>query len=146
MARKEGVVASAVAIAGVWSWLIDDPDRTIADTALALFLTENRWAEPDQEFVLVRADVPAEIYSDLIWTVAAILGSALARTGVAPPRKVDTLDRKSTRLNSVTNAHLVCRLLLEKNKEHNHNTRGQHRIVATLNTGYTQQSKSSSRT
>src|SRR3546814_11058296 len=27
-------------------------------------------------------------------------------------------DRKSTRLNSVTNAHLVCRLLLEK-KKHN---------------------------
>src|SRR3546814_4162003 len=28
-------------------------------------------------------------------------------------------DRKSTRLNSVTNAHLVCRLLLEKkNKKH----------------------------
>src|SRR3546814_6829880 len=27
------------------------------------------------------------------------------------------LDRKSTRLNSVTNAHLVCRLLLEKKKK-----------------------------
>src|SRR3546814_2805842 len=27
------------------------------------------------------------------------------------------LDRKSTRLNSVTNAHLVCRLLLEKNNK-----------------------------
>src|SRR3546814_9773049 len=26
-------------------------------------------------------------------------------------------DRKSTRLNSVTNAHIVCRLLLEKNKK-----------------------------
>src|SRR3546814_2270726 len=26
------------------------------------------------------------------------------------------IDRKSTRLNPVTNAHLVCRLLLEKNK------------------------------
>src|SRR3546814_1158787 len=26
------------------------------------------------------------------------------------------IDRKSTRLNSVTNAHLVCRLLLEKKK------------------------------
>src|SRR3546814_3922708 len=26
-------------------------------------------------------------------------------------------DRKSTRLNSVTNAHLVCRLLLEKKKK-----------------------------
>src|SRR3546814_6344921 len=33
-------------------------------------------------------------------------------------------DRKSTRLNPVTNAHLVCRLLLEKKKntatQHNH--------------------------
>src|SRR3546814_8988353 len=27
-------------------------------------------------------------------------------------------DRKSTRLNPVTNAHLVCRLLLEKKKKH----------------------------
>src|SRR3546814_9509835 len=30
---------------------------------------------------------------------------------------VDDRDRKSTRLNSVTNAHLVCRLLLEKKKQ-----------------------------
>src|SRR3546814_3909693 len=30
----------------------------------------------------------------------------------------DPRDRKSTRLNSVTNAHLVCRLLLEKKKKH----------------------------
>src|SRR3546814_3390732 len=30
----------------------------------------------------------------------------------------DREDRKSTRLNSITNAHLVCRLLLEK-KKHN---------------------------
>src|SRR3546814_2105443 len=29
-------------------------------------------------------------------------------------RIASVLDRKSTRLNSVTNAHLVCRLLLEK--------------------------------
>src|SRR3546814_10481787 len=28
----------------------------------------------------------------------------------------DAEDRKSTRLNSVTNAHLVCRLLIEKKK------------------------------
>src|SRR3546814_5685328 len=27
-------------------------------------------------------------------------------------------DRKSTRLNSITNAHLVCRLLLEKKNQH----------------------------
>src|SRR3546814_5282845 len=31
-------------------------------------------------------------------------------------------DRKSTRLNPVTNAHLVCRLLLEKNKNNIQNT------------------------
>src|SRR3546814_5215458 len=31
-------------------------------------------------------------------------------------RRADAADRKSTRLNSVTNAHLVCRLLLEKKK------------------------------
>src|SRR3546814_9695761 len=29
---------------------------------------------------------------------------------------MDDVDRKSTRLNSVTNAHLVCRLLLETKK------------------------------
>src|SRR3546814_7815106 len=91
LARKGGGVASEGAIAGDLSWLIDDPDRTIAATALALFLTENRWAEPDQEFVMVSADVPAETYNDLIWTVAAILGSALARTALAPPPKVDQL-------------------------------------------------------
>src|SRR3546814_1861995 len=32
-------------------------------------------------------------------------------------------DRKSTRLNSVTNAHLVCRLLLEKKKQNDKNTK-----------------------
>src|SRR3546814_7680311 len=32
------------------------------------------------------------------------------------------VDRKSTRLNSVTNAHLVCRLLLEKKKQKTYTT------------------------
>src|SRR3546814_10518403 len=32
------------------------------------------------------------------------------------PRVARSPDRKSTRLNSITNAHLVCRLLLEKKK------------------------------
>src|SRR3546814_5081715 len=38
-----------------------------------------------------------------------------------------TSDRKSTRLTPVTNAHLVCRLLLEKKKtllQHSHTARG----------------------
>src|SRR3546814_6743754 len=34
-------------------------------------------------------------------------------------------DRKSTRLNSVTNAHLVCRLMLEKKKK----TRKDHALI-----------------
>src|SRR3546814_8121828 len=40
------------------------------------------------------------------------------RAGVRPPA-LPPADRKSTRLNSVTNAHLVCRLLLEKTKTTN---------------------------
>src|SRR3546814_1813840 len=42
-----------------------------------------------------------------------------APTGCAASRP----DRKSTRLNPVTNAHLVCRLLLEKKKNNKHNKR-----------------------
>src|SRR3546814_1857793 len=38
--------------------------------------------------------------------------AAFATFGI--PAHRDRLDRKSTRLNSSTNAHLVCRLLLEK--------------------------------
>src|SRR3546814_1039187 len=40
------------------------------------------------------------------------------------------LDRKSTRLNSVTNAHLVCRLLLEKKKSKQDNTK--HHITSAM--------------
>src|SRR3546814_4516571 len=36
--------------------------------------------------------------------------------GIATALGLRQLDRKSTRLNPVTNAHLVCRLLLEKTK------------------------------
>src|SRR3546814_8683469 len=36
-----------------------------------------------------------------------------------PANARKSADRKSTRLNSVTNAHLVCRLLLEKKKNTN---------------------------
>src|SRR3546814_2786005 len=44
----------------------------------------------------------------------AELGSAQGCQG--PPDQSARRDRKSTRLNSVTNAHIVCRLLLEKKK------------------------------
>src|SRR3546814_1001749 len=47
----------------------------------------------------------------------------LANCAAANCREIEDLDRKSTRLNSITNAHLVCRLLLEKKKiKKSHNT------------------------
>src|SRR3546814_8817879 len=42
-------------------------------------------------------------------------------------REQVTADRKSTRLNPVTNAHLVCRLLLEKKKKKQERQIEQHR-------------------
>src|SRR3546814_4448879 len=36
------------------------------------------------------------------------------KPAVAPVDLAEVADRKSTRLNSITNAHLVCRLLLEQ--------------------------------
>src|SRR3546814_5147915 len=45
---------------------------------------------------------------------------ALEKIAYDPHAPVDPrVDRKSTRLNPVTNAHLVCRLLLEKKKKKN---------------------------
>src|SRR3546814_6244555 len=47
----------------------------------------------------------------------------------------DIRDRKSTRLNSITNAHLVCRLLLEKKKT---NTNTTPKLTQTTQTTITQ--------
>src|SRR3546814_10283695 len=50
---------------------------------------------------------------------------------------LDVGDRKSTRLNSVTNAHLVCRLLLEKQKkmtQHSIARREGHHTIRELST------------
>src|SRR3546814_7306899 len=50
-----------------------------------------------------------------------ISGRAISdEPGPKPPLLKPTIDRKSTRLNPVTNAHLVCRLLLEKKKKYKH--------------------------
>src|SRR3546814_6436531 len=82
------------------------------------------------------AAIPAEVRAEGVRTFVNWVGCAVggathetadrALAAVEPfsgPRKATVLgrpekleDRKSTRLNSVTNAPLVCRLLLEKNK------------------------------
>src|SRR3546814_8304421 len=52
--------------------------------------------------------------SENVFTMVRRIGKAKAH--LAADYAVQ-LDRKSTRLNPVTNAHLVCRLLLEKKKK-----------------------------
>src|SRR3546814_1989814 len=52
---------------------------------------------------------------------AAVFGRDQILTAI-PVGLPSDLDRKSTRLNSITNAHLVCRLLLEKKKTKTHTT------------------------
>src|SRR3546814_3189823 len=72
-----------------------------------------------------------ELHADdrdhLVWVVirTCIIGEAVGgrddfRLLLGRRRKVDEcrVDRKSTRLNSVTNAHLVCRLLLAKKHDY----------------------------
>src|SRR3546814_7272214 len=53
----------------------------------------------------------------LLGEARAMVAAATAATEAARGDRLDLADRKSTRLNSVTNAHLVCRLLLEKKKK-----------------------------
>src|SRR3546814_2785578 len=51
--------------------------------------------------------------AETVFTYAGSKDAAAALAGRTGTRAVQA-DRKSTRLNSSTNAHLVCRLLLEK--------------------------------
>src|SRR3546814_3316742 len=57
---------------------------------------------------LSRPSIPRRLNKEIMMKKLALIATAAA-----------LLDRKSTRLNSVTNAHLVCRLLLEKKNNTN---------------------------
>src|SRR3546814_4197904 len=69
------------------------------------------------------ADHPAPQCDDMIAALDAFADQPFGQPRETRPA-FRALDRKSTRLNSITNAHLVCRLLLEKKKSakdtHNH--------------------------
>src|SRR3546814_4957080 len=70
------------------------------------------------EFIAVNTDAQALLMSDA--DVKLDIGRELTRgLGAGPDPEVgkqaaEEQDRKSTRLNPVTNAHLVCRILIEK--------------------------------
>src|SRR3546814_1694194 len=75
------------------------------DDRLAAHRFENLAVEDDIRALAFDADFVALLEMD---------PRQLALAERATPRRAD---RKSTRLNSITNAHLVCRLLLEKKKQ-----------------------------
>src|SRR3546814_7509678 len=63
------------------------------------------------------AQLPEGYISSPATDGVVIIPEAFGRNSTA--LNYDLGDRKSTRLNPVTNAHLVCRLLLEKQKQSN---------------------------
>jgi hypothetical protein len=55
----------------------DDPK--LGDAVAALALAEGRWLVPGGEDQPLRPDLPAELFADLVWTVAACLARAAER-------------------------------------------------------------------
>src|SRR3546814_5381296 len=81
----------------------------------------------DKPIILVRMDFPEPVISVAVEPKTKDdqekMGIALGKLAQEDPsfrvktdEETGQTDRKSTRLNSVTNAQLVCRLLLEKKK------------------------------
>src|SRR3546814_7857986 len=80
----------------------------------AINLKKDEQKQPAYPAVNPMGKVPAIVHRGVAITEAAAICCYLA----------DVLDRKSTRLTPVTNAHIVCRLLLEK--KNNKNTTKSH--------------------
>ncbi len=62
--------------------LTADADGAVRESAIALALAEGRWSAPGFEDQSMRPDLPAEHFVTLVWTAAAPLFMALARSGV----------------------------------------------------------------
>ncbi|MGD9810588.1 MAG: DUF2336 domain-containing protein [Sphingobium sp.] len=57
--------------------------RGLVDSLTALLLGQTGWADNGPDETSMRADLPAEMMTDLVWTVAAIFADALIRQGAA---------------------------------------------------------------
>ncbi len=64
------------------AWLLDADDPAVVDTAAALAQAESHWATHVWEAAPMRADLPAEHYAELVWTVTALLSVTLHRHGL----------------------------------------------------------------
>lgn len=63
--------------------LLDSDNVAIVETAAALARAESRWSTRGPEGAVMRADLPAEHFAELVWTVAALLAVTLNRSGLA---------------------------------------------------------------
>src|SRR3546814_1407506 len=102
--------------------MIRRPPRSTRTDTLFPYTTLFRSAlPPAQAAISMKRSWPPKVKSTEPRLSAEILRWAPATTTGRRARslspKASPSDRKSTRLNSITNAHLVCRLLLEKKKK-----------------------------
>src|SRR3546814_1981743 len=86
----------------------------IAAAGLKVFVSQH---QVDEANALIGLESQATAIEAVIERLRAPLAAGIASGTVKLAASGDTEDRKSTRLNSVTNAPLVCRLLLETKKE-----------------------------
>lgn len=56
----------------------------VADALSTLLLAQAGWGDAGPDDLPMRADLPAEVLPELIWTVGAIFADALIRTGILP--------------------------------------------------------------
>jgi hypothetical protein len=100
LARSGGASkGDAVAPAAEDGWLMDGADGPVAQAAVVLALAEGRWSAVGGEDMPMRPDLPAEHFADLIWVVAAVLGTVLSRSGaLAKGQAVAAVDAAALRL------------------------------------------------
>lgn len=72
------------------SWLHYDADPDVAAQASALSLAELRWATVQGEHAAMAADLPAEQFADVVWTVTALSAAAIGRTGLTDQLALQT--------------------------------------------------------
>ncbi|PZU60972.1 MAG: hypothetical protein DI547_00540 [Sphingobium sp.] len=78
LARMQGVSAGGASPAAPtgedFSWLHDDAGGELAMLAQRVALAEQRWGAVGAEDDAMAPDLPADMFSDIVWTVTALIG------------------------------------------------------------------------
>ncbi len=75
--------------------LLRADDATIGECLSALMLAQMRWIAPGGEDHPMRPDLPAEHYSDLLWSVAACLAMVVQRGSAEPDDQIPAAFERS---------------------------------------------------